>query len=144
MLGAGVGLSAARPASADGAGYGCNDVGVTNVRVCLYDDGDFVTTGGFRQRGLATVNQNRVNLSNHRRHNGGSVNDAAGSLVITVGTVPTDTKFRVRFHDRTDCSSANGYFDHIFNIGNAKFARENLDHDRDGSIGGVQIFLPPA
>ena len=141
MLGVGLGLSTAQPASANGAGRGCNDVGITNIRVCLYNWVLWNKDGGFWQRDLATVNQNCVNLANHSWHNGGPVNDATSSLVITAGTVPTNTTFRVRLYNWTNCSSANGWLDYYADESGEFFAWDALDSEWNNHIGSVQIFL---
>ena len=143
MFSVGLILSTAPPASANGVeprSHGCNDVGTTNIRVCLYNFVGFLNFQGFWQRDFATVNQNCVNLSNHSWHNGGSVNDATSSLIITTGTVPTNTQFRVRFYNWTNCSSANGYFDYKLQYDNTYITREDLNV-WDNQIGSVQIFL---
>ena len=143
MLGVGAGLSAAQPAAA--AAAGCNDVGMTNVRVCLYDSKGWDTADGFWQRDLATVNQTCVNLSRHSWHNGGPVNDAASSIYIKASPVPVNTKFRVRIYDWTNCSSANGYVDWVFTNTNAPSAEgEDIGWMWNDAIGSVQIFVQPA
>lgn len=141
LLGVGLGMSAALPASANGAGHGCNDVGITNTRICLYNWIDFNTSGGFWQRDLATVHQNCVNLANHSWHNGGSVNDATSSFIVTVGTVPTNTTFHVRFYNWTNCSSASGYIDHYADRSGEYLAWDTMVSGWNDHIGSVQIFL---
>jgi hypothetical protein len=98
------------------------DVGATNVRVCLHKVSSSNIAAGFWQRDYAAVNQNCQNLSNHSWHIGGPVNDATSSVLVSVGGIPANKRFRVRFYDWTNCSSANGYFDYTTTIGGGFFS----------------------
>ncbi|MCM4081754.1 hypothetical protein [Paractinoplanes hotanensis] len=142
MLGVGLGLSAAQPASANGAGNNCNDVSGTNVRVCLYNLNQYLMVGGYWQRDYAAVGQNCVNLSNHAWHTGGSVNDATESLILTAGTIPAGTRFRVRFYNWVNCSSANGYVDFSLS-GSGQYFKAAGIAPYENWIGSVQIFFEP-
>lgn len=143
LVAVGLGLSAARPALANGqSANGCNDVGTTNIRVCLYNSTNFSKATGFWQRDFATVNQGCVVLSNHAWHIGGPVNDASSSVIITAGTVPANTRFRVRFYDWVNCSSANGYFDlTVSGSGGYNVDGDLYPNNWNNRIGSVQIFL---
>lgn len=145
VLGVGLSLSAAQPALANGqASKGCNDVGITNIRVCLYNSTNFSKANGFWQRDLATVGQNCVILSNHYWHTGNRVNNETSSVIITAGSVPTNTQFKVRFYDHVNCSSANGYFDMFATFDGSSDIRNYLTLRWDDAIGSVQIFLEAA
>ena len=142
MLGVSLGLSAAQPASANLAGFGCNDVGALNARVCLYNYLNYNIAYGFWQRTFAEVREGCVNLANHRWHTGGSVNDAASSLIITLGAM-YDYHWRVRVYNWTSCSSANGYRE--YEVRNEGYERiwDLKNVGIDNWIGSVQIFSEP-
>ncbi|WP_250005889.1 hypothetical protein [Actinoplanes sp. M2I2] len=111
------------------------------LNVCLYNNTSLQVANGFWRRSWGQVGTGCQNLSLHTWTTGGSVNDAASSLGVTVRT---DTgAYRVRFYQWTNCSSANGYFDLIVS-GSGVDARTIVDLSGPGwnnEIGSVQIFV---
>jgi hypothetical protein len=143
-----VGLAAPQAALANGAGYSCDNVDtnlVPRVRMCLYNWDNTATGGGFWQRSIDDLpgdGRGCVNLSQHAWHNGGSVNDASGSLILNVGVLGSGQYWKMRIYDWTNCSSANGYFD-VYGSVNGSYTRYP-DLDAIGwndKIGSVQLFF---
>jgi hypothetical protein len=143
MASVALGLSAARPAMANGqSANGCNDVGATNIRVCLYNSVGFSKATGFWQRDYNSVGGVCQNLSNHTWHTGGTVNNTASSLIISNGTLPDGYRWRVRFYDHVNCSSANGYLElSLLGSDSWNVVGDLFPRGLNNSIGSVQIFF---
>ncbi|PRY18680.1 hypothetical protein [Pseudosporangium ferrugineum] len=141
VLGLTVGLFAAQPASANGAGHSCADTDGTGVRICLYNFPEYIAGLGYWQRSHAQIGGTCQNLSQHTFTTGGTVNNATSSYIISAGNLPPFSYWRVRFYDWVNCASAGGYVDkYVTSNGGNYMYSSDLGPESDW-IGSVQIFV---